>query len=156
MVIFLLHFYSIWFYLISVCFGKVNEAENWFPFYISGLKNLINKFIEATRNQESFPDTGWPTSAYGVSKLGVSIFTQLKQNELELNEPHRNIKVNSCCPGLVETDMTQGKHEKHLKQTTDEGASTPVYLALLPIHATTPKGCFLQKKEVSPFPPKDS
>jgi len=88
-----------------------------------------------------------------VSKLAVSIFTQLKQDELKKVESSRNIKINSCCPGLVETDMTKGKHEKHLMQTADEGASTPVHVALLPMDATTPKGCFFQNREITPFPP---
>lgn len=36
------------------------------------------------------------------------------------------ILVNSCCPGYVRTDMTKGGGMK----TVDEGAMTPVMLAL--------------------------
>ena len=34
--------------------------------------------------------------------------------------------INSCCPGYVMTDMTRGGGSK----TTDEGAQTPVLLAI--------------------------
>lgn len=49
----------------------------------------------------------------------------LASNELVKN---RNIQVYCCCPGYVNTDMTN--HKAHL--TIEEGVLTPVYLTELP------------------------
>ena len=46
--------------------------------------------------------------------------------------------INSCCPGYVVTDMTRGSGSK----TPDEGAQTPVLLALGDIGGQT--GLFWQ------------
>lgn len=64
--------------------------------------------------------------AYGVSKLGLNRLTSILQRNMSANQ--RNILVNSCCPGYVDTDMS---HHKGLL-TVDQGADTAVYLALLP------------------------
>lgn len=54
------------------------------------------------------------------------------------------ILLNACCPGWVRTDMAGDKAPK----SPDEGAITPVYLALLPPGATEPHGKFVSDKEV--------
>jgi carbonyl reductase 1 len=41
--------------------------------------------------------------------------------------------VNSCCPGYVDTDMTKGNGTK----TPDQGAQTPVLLAIQDIGGKT-------------------
>lgn len=55
--------------------------------------------------------------------------------------------MNACCPGWVRTDMAGPKATK----SPDEGAITPVYLALLPPGATEPHGKFVSDKEVQPW-----
>ena len=69
-------------------------------------------------------DDGWPSSAYMVSKAGMTGMTGILARE----EQERGGKrlINSCCPGWVETDMTKGRGSK----SVDEGAKTPVLLAL--------------------------
>lgn len=57
------------------------------------------------------------------------------------------ILLNACCPGWVRTDMAGSKAPK----SPDEGAVTPVYLALLPPGATEPHGTFVSEKEVQPW-----
>ena len=121
--------------------------------YFLELSQMMNDFIEATKNEGSFNQSGWPTSSYGISKMGVNFLTQLLQRNFDSEEPKRNLRVNSCCPGLVETDMTRGKHPKESYLTPDQGAQTPVYLALLPTSNTTVKGCFYKSKENVSFPP---
>ena len=65
----------------------------------------------------------------------------------------RNIIVNACCPGLVDTDMTGGKYENML--TPDQGADTPTYLALISTDVNEPKGSFCKLRKVVPYPPID-
>ena len=67
---------------------------------------------------------GWPSSAYMVSKAGVTGFTKVMAQE-EVNRGGRRL-INACCPGWVETDMTKGRGNK----SPDEGAKTPVLLGL--------------------------
>lgn len=73
-------------------------------------------------------EKGWGTSAYVVSKVGVSALTILQQKMFDNEECCRNIHVNSVHPGFVDTDMT--KHKGVL--TTEEGAKAPLFLALDP------------------------
>ena len=122
-----------------------------------GLKGLINDFMDATQlDEESFSKSGWPTSAYGISKLGVTILTTLHQNWFDQNQPERNITFYSCCPGFVLTDMTKKKKGQDGMVTPDEGAYTVVYLALLTEDkASQMKGCFVQQRKVTLFPPVD-
>lgn len=54
------------------------------------------------------------------------------------------ILLNACCPGWVRTDMAGPKAPK----SPEEGAVTPVYLALLPPGAAEPHGKFVSDKEV--------
>ena len=71
---------------------------------------------------------GWSPSAYGVSKVGVNALTRVLARELSKDED-KDILVNTCCPGWVRTDMGG----PNARLSPDEGAETPVYLALLPL-----------------------
>jgi NAD(P)-dependent dehydrogenase (short-subunit alcohol dehydrogenase family) len=62
--------------------------------------------------------------AYSTSKAAVNMMTVQFANELR----GAGIKVNSACPGFTATDMNQ--HQG--KRTVEQGAATPVRLALLP------------------------
>jgi NAD(P)-dependent dehydrogenase (short-subunit alcohol dehydrogenase family) len=64
---------------------------------------------------------GFTNSAYGMSKVGVSALSEI-QHRLLSADPRDDIIVNACCPGYVYTDMTS---------QIDQGADTPLYLALL-------------------------
>jgi carbonyl reductase 1 len=44
--------------------------------------------------------TGWSNSNYGISKLGVIAATNIWARQ------ESSIKVNSCCPGYCDTDMS--------------------------------------------------
>lgn len=95
---------------------------------ISQLNELMEEYASSI-DDNSFSDKGWPKSAYGVSKIGVTgltkIYAHQQQQEDEKNEP---VLIRACHPGYVNTDMTSGKG--HL--TVDEGAETPVFLAYAP------------------------
>lgn len=65
-------------------------------------------------------------SPYNFSKAGVIALTRIQQRLFKRDS--RNVLVNAVCPGLCKTDMTGQKG--HL--TADQGAETPLFLALLP------------------------
>jgi carbonyl reductase 1 len=66
----------------------------------------------------------WPGNAYAVSKAGVIGMTK---TIAQLNaQTGSKTLINVCCPGYVNTDMTKHRGVK----TPDEGAQTPVLLAL--------------------------
>jgi len=83
---------------------------------------------------------GWPSAAYAVSKAGVIGVTRAMARQ----EQGRGGKalLNSCCPGYVRTDMTKGGGPK----SVDEGAMTPVMLALADIGGVS--GEFWQHERV--------
>lgn len=76
-------------------------------------------------------DAGFPSAAYAVSKAGCIGGTKaLARKESEAGGKRL---VNACCPGYVNTDMTKGNGTK----TPDEGAQTPVMLAIQDIGEKT-------------------
>jgi carbonyl reductase 1 len=91
--------------------------------------------VDAGKEKEA----GFPSAAYAVSKAGLIGGTRalaLSQKDCE-----SSILVNSCCPGYVKTDMTRGGGSK----TPDEGAQTPVMLAIQDIKGQT--GLFWQDEK---------
>ncbi|XP_078513016.1 carbonyl reductase [NADPH] 1-like [Lissotriton helveticus] len=104
---------------------------------------LMEKFVEDTKN-EKHSQEGWPNTAYGVSKIGVTVLSMIQARKLTKERGADGILLNACCPGWVKTDMAGDKAPK----TPDQGAETPVYLALLPIDAEGPHGQFVSEKKV--------
>ena len=72
----------------------------------------------------SWKENGWKGVAYATSKSGVIAYTRALAKQYQ--QEGRNVHVVSCCPGYVNMDMTKGKGYK----TLDQGAETPVLLAL--------------------------
>uniref|UniRef100_A0A5F7ZM34 carbonyl reductase (NADPH) n=1 Tax=Macaca mulatta TaxID=9544 RepID=A0A5F7ZM34_MACMU len=107
------------------------------------LVDLMKKFVEDTKN-EVHEREGWPSSPYGVSKLGVTVLSRILARRLDEKRKADRILVNACCPGPVQTDM-DGKYSI---RTVEEGAESPVYLALLPPDATEPQGQLVHDKVV--------
>jgi carbonyl reductase 1 len=91
--------------------------------------------VDAGKEKEA----GFPSAAYAVSKAGLIGGTRA----LALSQKDRgsSILVNSCCPGYVKTDMTRGGGSK----TPDEGAQTPVMLAIQDIKGQS--GLFWQNEK---------
>jgi len=114
---------------------------------IDTLKGYVNQFVAAAQ-EDKVEENGWPKTAYGISKVGVSLATIIQQKQMDVQG--KGIVVNACCPGVVNTDMTGGRYANML--TPDEGADTPTYLALLG-NDTDVKGCFVKKRVVYPYPP---
>ena len=106
---------------------------------VSECSALMGKYIGAVKAGTE-KEEGFPSSAYGVSKAGEIAFTKAVAVEAEKNG--KGVLVNSCCPGYVNTDMTKGNGTK----SVDEGAETPVLLALGEIEGKT--GGFWRSEEL--------
>ncbi|XP_060896335.1 carbonyl reductase [NADPH] 1-like [Labrus mixtus] len=107
------------------------------------LSGLMQTFIDGAKKGEH-KQGGWPDTAYGVSKTGLTALSIILARRLSKERPNDGILLNACCPGWVRTDMAGPKAPK----SPEEGAETPVYLALLPPGATEPHGKFVSDKTV--------
>jgi len=93
--------------------------------------------VEAGKEKEA----GFPSAAYAVSKAGLIGGTKaLARTQKERGS---GVLINACCPGYVNTDMTKGNGVK----TVDEGAQTPVLLAIQDIQGKT-GGFWQSEKEI--------
>lgn len=114
------------------------------PLSTSETESLMAEFVQAAKDG-TYEAKGWPSMAYGASKIGVTLMTIAMANELK-SDP-RGIIVNACCPGYVDTDMTSHKGPK----TILEGADTPSYLALLPLGQKELNGQFVSDRIAKPW-----
>jgi carbonyl reductase 1 len=96
---------------------------------VEDVTNIMRDFtsaVEAGKEKEA----GFPSAAYAVSKAGLIGATRA----LALAQKDKSsVLINSCCPGYVNTAMTKGNGTR----TPDEGAQTPVMLAIHDIHGQT-------------------
>eukprot|EP00736_Rhodelphis_marinus_P004215 Rmarinus@m.21029 len=86
------------------------------------LISLMNKFV-ADAKAGRIAEGGWPSTTYGVSKIGVTALTMVHARRMQ--KEGRNVLVNALCPGWCRTDMAGDKAPK----TASDGADTPVWLA---------------------------
>jgi len=113
---------------------------------IADVTALMDEFKSSVKSGD-FKQKGWVESAYGNSKLGLTCASLIMQSDMDKDESRQDIVVNCCCPGYVSTDMSS--HKGHL--TIDQGADTPVYLALLPPGEKCVRGKYVSKREVQPW-----
>jgi carbonyl reductase 1 len=89
------------------------------------LVSLMRGFVSAVA-AGTHASLGWPSSAYRVSKMGLDALTGVLAREVRADG--RRILVNAASPGWVRTAMGG----KNAPRSVEEGARTPVWLALLP------------------------
>lgn len=113
------------------------------------VEQLMAEYVSAAKKGD-YEEKGWsdfdPDSSYCYSKLGVTLMSFAQQREFD-KDPREDIIVNVCCPGYVDTDLNSHKG----RRTVDNGADTPIYLALLPQNITSPKGVFVGERNEIPF-----
>ena len=106
---------------------------------------LMERFEKAVAEGKE-KELGWPSAAYAVSKAGATAMTMAiaKEERERARKDGRDggVLVNACCPGYVKTDMTRGGGAK----TPDQGAMTPVMLALADIGGKS--GGFWQSEKI--------
>ncbi|XP_072116045.1 carbonyl reductase [NADPH] 1-like [Mobula birostris] len=107
------------------------------------LVELMRKFVEDAK-KEVHTQQGWPSHAYGITKLGLTVLSKILARRLSKERAADKILLNACCPGWVKTDMAG----PNAPGTAEEGAVTPVYLALLPEGAEGPHGEYVTNKTV--------
>ncbi|KAJ9640551.1 hypothetical protein H2204_003179 [Knufia peltigerae] len=86
------------------------------------VSELMEEYTSAVANGTYQND--WPGNSYSVSKAGLIGVTKTLAR-INAQSGSKTF-INSCCPGYVSTDMTKHRGVK----TPDEGAQTPVLLAL--------------------------
>ncbi|XP_038079339.1 carbonyl reductase [NADPH] 1-like isoform X1 [Patiria miniata] len=110
------------------------------------VEQLMKEFVESA-NAGDHTAKGWPNSAYGTSKMGVIALTKIQAADLAKDKTREDVLATCCCPGYVDTDMSS--HKGPL--TIDQGAETPIYLALLPPGSENLNGKMFSKKELLEF-----
>jgi NAD(P)-dependent dehydrogenase (short-subunit alcohol dehydrogenase family) len=107
-----------------------------------GLVALMESFVrDVAAGQHA--RRGWPSNAYSVSKIGMNALVRVMARELA-GDPRR-ILVNSADPGWVRTRMGG----RGAPRSVEEGARTPVFLALL--GEGGPTGGFFRDERPTPF-----
>ncbi|XP_055353646.1 carbonyl reductase [NADPH] 3-like [Paramacrobiotus metropolitanus] len=124
---------------VSSCLGNVNTITSATikarvisdDLTVDELKTIMSDFVSAAKRdtQKAYiKEVGFPTSAYGMSKIGVTALSSIQQRQLDQDRSRTDIVVNAIHPGYVDTDLTSHKGSR----TIDEGAVSSIYAALLP------------------------
>ncbi|XP_051147087.1 (+)-neomenthol dehydrogenase-like [Andrographis paniculata] len=134
--------------MASVMAMLQNVSHEWAKEVLSNVEKLteekldevVNAYLKDV-NDGVAKEKGWPASSgsYIISKAVLTAYTRL------VAKRHPSCKINAVCPGFTKTDMNH--HSGFL--TVQEGAESPVKLALLPDDG--PSGMFFNRKQVSEF-----
>ncbi|KAL3743475.1 hypothetical protein ACJRO7_018726 [Eucalyptus globulus] len=134
---------------VSSSMGKLERVSNeWAREILSDPENITEEKVDGIVKAflADFKDglseaKGWPAymPAYRISKAAINAFTRI------LAKKYPSMVVNCVCPGFVKTDINFNTGS----MSVEEGAESPVKLALLPNGG--PSGCFFFRKEESEF-----
>lgn len=95
------------------------------------------RIVNVSSGMGQLSDMNGGYAGYRLSKTGLNALTRMLADELKAG----GIKVNSACPGWVQTDMGG----PNATRTPSEGADTIVWLATLP--ADGPSGGFFRNRQ---------
>ncbi|KAK9910536.1 hypothetical protein M0R45_034494 [Rubus argutus] len=133
---------------VSSAMGKLkNITSDWAKGVLStdaenlreeSVDEVVTEFLKDFK-ESSLESKGWPSfmSGYTVSKAAMNAYTRILANQ------YPGFRVNSVCPGYVKTDINFNTGVLPV----EEGAASPVKLALLPNDG--PTGQFFVRSEVS-------
>jgi len=113
---------------------------------VEELSKLISSFIAATKAGDH-QRKGWPNSAYGVSKAGITALCAIQQREYDAAHPGNDVIFSVCCPGYCATDMSSHKGPR----PAEEGADVAFFLATLPARSTVSRGAFWGERNLVPW-----
>jgi len=111
-----------------------------------GLVALISAFV-ADAQENNHEAKGWPNSAYGVSKIGVTALCAVQQRQYDAAHPGNDVIFSACCPGFCDTDMTSHKGPR----PAEVGADVAFYLATLPPKSPATRGTFWYDRKELPW-----
>lgn len=117
--------------------GVLNDSENLTD---DKVDEVLNVFLKDFK-EGSLESKNWPSmiSAYILSKAALNGYTRI------LAKKYPKFLINCVCPGYAKTDINCNSGTL----SVEEGAESPVWLALLPQGG--PSGKFFNRKELSPF-----
>ncbi|KAJ1392623.1 Short-chain dehydrogenase/reductase SDR [Sesbania bispinosa] len=134
---------------VSATMGRLENISNeWAKEVLGNADNLTEERVDEVLKvflkdfkEGSIERKEWPIflSAYVVSKAALNAYTRI------FAKKYPTICINCVCPGFVKTDINGNAGIL----TVEEGAASPVRLALLPNGSSS--GLFYIRNEVSPF-----
>ncbi|KAG5285134.1 hypothetical protein AALO_G00034460 [Alosa alosa] len=107
------------------------------------LCGLMGEFVVAAQNG-NHEAKGWPNTAYGATKVGVTVLSRIQARVLAQTRAADGILLNACCPGW--SALRHGRPQG--PQEPEGGGEAAVYLAMLPPGATAPHGQLVWDKTV--------
>lgn len=107
---------------LSIVSGKLKDRFLDSSLTREGLFDLVESFVDSVRRGRH-SEEGWPTSAYGVSKLALNAYVRITAPLLS----SRGIRLNAVDPGWVRSDMGGAGAPRTLQQ----GAGSVLWAALL-------------------------
>jgi NAD(P)-dependent dehydrogenase (short-subunit alcohol dehydrogenase family) len=99
------------------------------------------RIVNLSSGSGQLSDMWGGSPGYRVSKTSLNAMTRILAHELA----GTGVLVNCCCPGWVETDMGG----PNAQRSVEEGADTPVWLAILPDDG--PTGRFFRDRRPIPW-----
>ncbi len=104
-------------------------------------KSAAGRIVNLSSGMGSLASMGGGSPAYRITKTALNAMTKVLASEFRGS----GVLVNCCHPGWVRTDMGGRGASKSI----DEGADTPVWLALLPKNG--PTGGYFQDRKPMPW-----
>jgi NAD(P)-dependent dehydrogenase (short-subunit alcohol dehydrogenase family) len=123
-------------------FRQTMETNLYGPLYLCRAfvplmrKQGYGRVVNVSSGSGQLSDMGGYTAAYAISKTALNALTRIVAAEVS-----GDIKVNTMCPGWVQTDMGG----QNATRTPDQGADTITWLATLP--SDGPTGGFFRDRQ---------
>jgi len=114
----------------------------------ASLRETLDDFRASFRAGTAIAD-GWPDWINIPSKAGQVAATLIFAREMEEEARRRDILINACCPGFVETDSTRRVYDDFSAAMSPREASADlVWAVTLPPGSSEPYGRMLRNRQV--------